>query len=147
MESKRNRLIVHKSEEEVRKKILDYWNNLEPFNSHLDVPNIPRIDEKDYKKFIIPKLIECGAIPKKDLIRGQYYYGDYRNTTIAYWLGHKFIYRRYKFGSIFNEECNHFEDDDGYAVFVPLRLATEKEKEKHLIVTEVYPHADNVLKG
>ena len=30
-------------------------------------------------------------------------------------------YDRYKFGFTFKEKINHFEDDNGYDLFVPLR--------------------------
>lgn len=30
------------------------------------------------------------------------------------------------------DECNHFEDDNGFALFVPLRLATQEEVEEQL---------------
>lgn len=36
-----------------------------------------------------------------------------------FWNGKVFTYKRYKFGDIFDEDINHFEDDDGYDVFVP----------------------------
>jgi hypothetical protein len=30
-----------------------------------------------------------------------------------------FEYKRYKFGFYYDEDINHYEDDDGYDVFVP----------------------------
>lgn len=58
-------------------------------------------------------------IMKKDLVEGAYYGGYCRNADKAVWTGKEFIYRRYKFGDWFDETINHFEDDDGYDVFVP----------------------------
>lgn len=43
----------------------------------------------------------------------------------------KFDYVRYKFGYYW-DECNHFEDDDGFALFVPLRKATDEERKNEL---------------
>ena len=81
------------------------------------------------KNFYVPKLIGAGAIPKKDLVDGQYYAGDHRNATIARWDANqnKFIYMRTKWNATFEDDCNHFEDDDGYALFVPIKTATEEE--------------------
>ena len=36
--------------------------------------------------------------------------------------GDKFEYMRTKFGSTFPETINHFQNDDGYDVFVPIKL-------------------------
>jgi len=38
----------------------------------------------------------------------------------------KFDHMRYKFGWR-KDDCNHFEDDDGFALFVPIRLGTEDD--------------------
>lgn len=62
---------------------------------------------------------EICPIPKKDLEVGCRYLGDCRNADIAIWKGDKFEYQRYKFGSTWMEEINHYEDDEGYDVFVP----------------------------
>jgi hypothetical protein len=37
------------------------------------------------------------------------------------WDGEKFTYQRYKFGFTFPEKINHFQDDDGYDLFVPIK--------------------------
>lgn len=58
-------------------------------------------------------------ILKRDLKVGLEYGGECRNADRAVWNGQRFVYRRYKFGDVFDEEINHFEDDDGYDVFVP----------------------------
>ena len=40
-----------------------------------------------------------------------------------------FEYWRHKFG-VFLDVCNHFEDDDGYALFVPIKEVDPEEFEK-----------------
>lgn len=57
---------------------------------------------------------------KKELVKGKDYDGICRNAESALWDGKKFLYNRYKFGYWYLEEINHFEDDDGYDVFVPM---------------------------
>lgn len=118
-----------KMKEEKLKKIKEYWENeLPKFNNPEDVPQLPVVDEKEWKEFYVPKLIKAGAIPKKDLIDGQIYIGEHRRTTIARWnqKENKFEYMRYKFGWR-EDECNHFEDDDGFVLFVPIKLGTQED--------------------
>lgn len=117
--------IDKKNRETLLKK---YWENLKPFNQPEDVPELPRAEEKEWKEFYVPKLIDAGAIPKNKLIDGQVYIGNHRNTTIARWnqKTNKFDHMRYKFGWI-KDKCNHFEDDDGFALFVPIKLGTEED--------------------
>lgn len=114
--------------EERKKRIKEYWENLPKLVEPTDVPDLPRVDEKEWKEFYVPKLIEAGAIPKKDLINGQVYIGRHRNADVQRWNAekNKFDHMRYKFGWM-EDECNHFEDDDGYALFVPIRLGTEDD--------------------
>ena len=59
-------------------------------------------------------------IPKSELIINKKYNGNCRNASEAVWNGEKFIYKRYKFGTDYIEKINHYEDDDGYDVFVPI---------------------------
>ena len=123
-----------KAREERERQIKEYWeNDLPKFNEPHDVPQLPNVDEKEWREFYVPKLIKAGAIPKKDLIDGQIYIGDHRNTTIARWNAetNKFDHMRYKFGW-WKAECNHFEDDDGFALFVPIRLGTQEEWDERL---------------
>lgn len=110
--------------EKRKQSIIDYFNNMKPFNDTDNIPDIPIIDEETYNNVIIPNLIRCGAIPKDKLVKGKTYIGTCRNTSEAIWLGDKFEYIRYKFGCTYPEKINHFQNDDGYDVFVPL-----KEKE------------------
>jgi hypothetical protein len=43
-------------------------------------------------------------------------------------LGEVFEYQRYKFGCTFPETINHFEDDNGYDLFVPIRELADGEE-------------------
>ena len=105
--------------------IINRFRNLVPFRTPDDIPSIPRVCNQVYNEIIVPNLIRCGAIPKKDLIVGQTYIGDCRNSNEATWNGKVFEYIRYKFGTTFTDEINHFEDDDGYDLFVPIRIKSE----------------------
>ena len=68
------------------------------------------------RKHVIP-------IPKSKLIVGQTYHGICRNTSKAVWKENgTFEYIRCKFEDTFPEEINHYEDDDGYDVFVPIKI-------------------------
>lgn len=60
-------------------------------------------------------------IRKTDLVKGQTYEGICRNARKAVWDGNKFHYERTKFGMTYDETINHYEDDDGYDVFVPIK--------------------------
>jgi hypothetical protein len=108
-----------KQEEDLRR----YWQLLKPFINEEDVPNLPKMD-----KFYINRLIELGAIPKKDLKDGFWYYGNYRNAKLGQWDAKNKVFKhwRWKFGWL-EDTCNHFEDDNGFALFVPLREANNKE--------------------
>jgi hypothetical protein len=115
--------------EEREKRIKEFWENGIPkLNNPEDVPTLPVVDEKEWKEYYVPRLIDAGAIPKKDLIHGQVYIGNHRNTDVARWNQdtNKFDHMRYKFGWI-KDDCNHFEDDDRFALFVPIRLGTEDD--------------------
>ena len=98
---------------------LDYYKDKNCKISDDFQPNIPIVSQEEYNTIIIPNLIEWGAIPKSQLIIGKTYKGYCRNASEAIWLGDKFEYQRYKFGDTFPEKINHFEDDNGYDLFVP----------------------------
>lgn len=104
-------------------KEMEDWCKLPRFNTPDDVPNIPIIENEAYQMFYTTKLIESGAIPKNKLIDGKVYIGKHRRCTRAKWNKKKntFEYFRYKFGWCM-DECNHFEDDNGFALFVPIKL-------------------------
>jgi hypothetical protein len=63
-------------------------------------------------------------IPKKDLVHGEYYYGDCRNSDTARWNAdmNRFFYNRTKFTMKFVEDINHPEDDNGFDLFYPYKL-------------------------
>lgn len=62
------------------------------------------------------------VIPKSELVKGEIYQGECRNSDSARWDEDKFLYARTKFGSTYLEAIHHFEDDDGYDVFVPMKI-------------------------
>lgn len=101
--------------------IIDFFENLEPFNTIDDIPDIPIVEKEIYNDYIVPNLIRCGAIPKEKLVVGKCYEGSCRNASNAVWNGEKFTYGRTKFGYTYNEDINHFQDDDGFDLFVPLK--------------------------
>ena len=124
---------IEEEREGRKRKMIEYWNNLPKFENPEDVPNIPRVDAAEYKEFYVPKLIGAGAIPKNELVDGQFYFGEYRNANVGRWIAEKQVFEhwRYKFGFRI-DYCNHFEDDDGFALFVPLRVANEEEIKEYL---------------
>ena len=118
-----------KAIEERDARIRKYWEeNKTPFEKPYDVPNLPIVSSEEWKNFYVPILIERGAIPKNKLIIGKTYYGECRNACKAVWLGDVFEYQRYKFGCTFPEKINHFEDDNGYDLFVPIRELADGEE-------------------
>lgn len=102
--------------------IKEHWENLKPFETPGDVPMIPVCDSEVYKNYYVPRLIAAGAIPKNKLVVGKTYIGCCRNAEEAIWEGETFVYQRYKFGIIYPEKINHFEDDNGYDLFVPIKI-------------------------
>ena len=103
--------------------IKKHLQEMKPFTDIDDIPTVPKMETpEDYKEYVVKNYIRCGAIPKKDLVVGKTYLGDCRNASEAIWNGKVFIYKRNKFGFIYDEEINHFEDDNGYDLFVPMKL-------------------------
>ena len=113
---------LSREKEERYEGIIDYWKKRKPFKDEDDIPDIPIVLPQDYRDIIIPNIIRCGGIPKKQLVVGKTYIGSGRNASIAVWNGEKFIYKRTKFGSTYDEDINHFEDDDGHDLFVPIKI-------------------------
>ena len=106
--------------------IEDYFNSMEPFRDVDDIPDVPRMkDEKEYREIVVKNLIRCGAIPKSELVTGAVYAGSCRNSDTATWNGKEFEYTRWKFGTSYVDSVNHFEDDDGYDLFVPIRKVSD----------------------
>lgn len=116
---------LQKEKKERYKNILEYWKKRNPFKNEEDIPSIPIVLPKDYEEVIVPNIIRCGGIPKDELVVGKTYIGNCRNATEAVWDGEKFTYMRTKFGNTYPETINHFQDDDGYDVFVPIKLKLE----------------------
>ena len=107
--------MTNKQYESIKK----YLQEMEPFTDC--VPSVPKMQTpEDYNEYVVKNYIRCGAIPKKDLIIGKTYVGDCRNASEATWNGKTFVYKRRKFNFEYVEEINHFEDDNGYDLFVPL---------------------------
>lgn len=107
--------------------LLKRFKDMEPFKNEDCVPELPIINDEDIRKEITDIFIKCGAIPKKDLIKGKSYIGQCRNASIATWTGEDFVYKRNKFGCVFDEHINHFEIegfDDGSDVFIPIKENT-----------------------
>ena len=99
----------------------EYLQQMKPFSRPEDIHNVPVMrNNNDYQEYVVKNFIRCGAIPKSKLEVGKVYIGSCRNAEEATWLGDKFEYIRHKFGTTFNETINHFEDDNGYDLFVPL---------------------------
>lgn len=76
------------------------------------------------QKFDCQEVIDAGGIPKSELLDGHEYEGHHRIATKAIWRAerNKFEYLRQKFKFEYSDYCNHFEDDDGYSLFVPIKL-------------------------
>lgn len=101
---------------------IEYLENMEPFTDVDSIPDVPKMDTpEDYEKYVVKNFIRCGAIPKNQLEVGEVYYGHCRNASEATWDGIHFIYIRHKSGFTYPEIINHFQDDDGYDLFVPIK--------------------------
>ena len=121
---------VKQQNEERLVNLKNYWMSLPKFEKVDQIPRLPLVeDREEWKNFYVVKLIESGAIPKSLLVDRGYYLGDHRNATVAQWDAEtkRFKYMRTKFNSVYPAFCNHFEDDDGYALFVPIATATEDQ--------------------
>lgn len=110
----------HNSEERIQ-RLKEAYEGSEPFTDPDCMPDFPIADREEDRKWFEDKFIELGAIPKSQLVVGANYLGNCRNASKAKWLGDRFEYQRYKFGFTYSEYINHFQDDDGYDVFVPIK--------------------------
>lgn len=117
---------LKKQREERVSRIIEWMEEMEPFDvDNLDsIPEPPILEKELYDKYVIPNFIRCGAISKDKLIEGKTYLGTCRNASEAVWNGKEFVYKRHKFGYTYDEDINHFQDDDGsgYDVFVPIKI-------------------------
>lgn len=128
--------ILIQEQEERKNKIKQHWNNLKKFKKPEDIPSLPETNLQDWKNFFVPKLIEAGAIPKKYLVDGKIYYGQNKNARVAQWDEERncFFYIRKELNEIFEDKCSHFEDNDGFPIFVPLGEASKEEYELNKIL-------------
>lgn len=111
-----------------RKKELslqNWWLGLKPFKNENEVPMLPN----PLTDFYINRLIELGAVSLEKLEDNTWYYGNYRNSKFGKWDATNKVFHiiRYKWGRSLWDECKHFQHDDGFALFVPLRKATKSE--------------------
>jgi hypothetical protein len=114
--------LAQKRKAEERQGRIERFAQMQPFNTVDDIPDIPIMENReDYEEIVVKNLIRCGAIPKEELVVGAKYEGACRNATEAVWNGKLFEYKRYKFGDWMEARINHFQDDDGNDVFVPIR--------------------------
>jgi len=124
----------------------EMWDLLENIEScelkdNFYYPEIEQFDEKTIYSIKLPKpipyaiyneLYKKGIIAKKDLRKNTYYRGKCRNASVALWNGFEFIYVRTKFGSSFNEDIKHPEDDNEYDLFIPLRIEENPTDEQRI---------------
>lgn len=108
--------------------IKKHWMNLKPFENSYDVPRIPNFESKWFQN----RLIELGAIPLEELEIGEWYYGNNRNATLGKWNGKNFDHLTLSF-NYYWDNSEHFQNDNGYALFTPIRKATQEEIQKELL--------------
>ena len=84
--------------------------------------DVPVCKNKDEEELVQKTLINHGALPLHLLEVGKTYIGTCRNASEAVWQGDHFVYQRSKFGDTYPEKINHFQNDDGYDVFVPIKI-------------------------
>ena len=113
-------LKMKKSKRENEAILIDRLQKMKKFDDDY-IPSPPITSPEFYNEYVIPNYVRCGAIPKDKLVKVKTYFGSCRNADTATWNGDKFEYIRYKFGSCYPEKINHFEDDDGSDLFVPIR--------------------------
>ncbi len=103
-------------------------------------PKIDKVDEETIWYIHLPnpipgdlylELYKKGVIPKKNLIKGKYYFGKCRNGRVAMWNGHEFIYMRQEMNKSYHpEEINHIEDDNGFDLFIPIKEIIPEEHQR-----------------
>ena len=111
----------------IREGLIKWADRLERMFSVVDedgVPfiQIPQCENKEEELFVQEELIKHGAIPLDKLEVGKTYIGHCRNAGEAVWMGDHFVYQRYKFGFTFPEKINHFQNDNGYDLFTPIKV-------------------------
>lgn len=108
------------------------WNNLGTFTKPEDVPPIPVTDTlEELREVYVPKLIAAGAIPKDQLIDGRYYLGNFRCGNYARWNAEKQMFEYRDFGwNTGIHTTYHFEDDNRFATYTPIKLLAEGEMDE-----------------
>jgi hypothetical protein len=109
------------------KKYHEHLDNQKPFEYSYDVPRIPRYDRQEDMDQFIEKLIKLGAIPLTNLEVDEWYYGNNRNATLGKWNGENFDHLNSSFNNYFWDTSEHFQNDNGFALFTPIRKATQEE--------------------
>jgi hypothetical protein len=124
--------LIRETKKKKKVELRRIWDSLGTFTSEKDVPELPITTQKEWDEYYIPKLLEAGAISKKNLKHGEFYLGNHPRINVARWnkLTSKFeFWDPNEFDII--RECNHFEDDDGHALFVPIKKTTKEEFDKN----------------
>ena len=111
----------------IREGLIKWADRLERMFSIVDEDGLPFIQipqckNKEEELFVQEELIKHGAIPLDKLEVGKTYIGCCRNAGEAVWMGDHFVYQRYKFGFTFPEKINHFQNDNGYDLFTPIKV-------------------------
>jgi hypothetical protein len=101
-----------------------FFKKIKRFNNVDDIPIFQMTNKKLWESVYVPRFIELGAISKSLLQHGKSYMGKSRNTKIATWnkINQRFEYIRLKNNKPYKEVINHFEDDDGGDLFVPINI-------------------------
>lgn len=97
---------------------------MKKFKTLKDIPEFPNYHSQEEFQQLIKEYIEAGAIPKDKLISGGWYIGQSRNCSIGQWFSKpgKFYFIKYKMGGKYVDDIPHFQDDNGFDVFVPFKL-------------------------
>lgn len=87
-----------------------------------DIPEFPRCDSEEERLEYIQAYLEAGAIPKEELISGDWYIGQSRSTNIAQWfpIG-GFHFPRYKMDGKYVDNIPHFTENVDTDVFIPFK--------------------------
>ena len=111
----------------INENIIKWADRLDRMFSIVDEDGVPFIhlplfNNEEEESFVQEELIKRGVIPLDKLEVRKTYLGSCRNAHEAVWNGEKFVYQRYKFGFTYPEEINHFQNDDGYDLFIPVKV-------------------------
>lgn len=108
-------------------------HGVKPYDNMTDIKKawaihgaLARADSPISKK-LIDIAVAGGMIPLADLQHGATYLGVARRTYVGRWdsINKKFYYIREKFSSFFFDKVEHPEAEDGFDVFVPVKLIAD----------------------